>query len=661
MERLDKIFFLLALLIVLLVVCTAFKESRPSWVRYQEDYRRELVTRSGASRGAAMGIPLGIHQDWLQEFNRVDRCRTCHISINDPAFKDAPQPLTTHPQIHHMDFEAFGCTVCHNGQGRALNVEDAHGYAENWDYPILPPGFAQGKCGTCHLGRKVPEAPNLTRGRYLIERYQCASCHELGDFEPQIRHALDISGIGSKVGSGWLKAWLLRPVDYLPLTKMPNFHFTEREAEAIGAYLISSKDTMIEGLHLDPLSEEEEIRLIALGKKRFSQARCVSCHQVEGKGGTIGPDLGGISDKVAKEWLYLWLSNPKKLLLYTEMPSFSFPKEEIRALVEFIMAEFSLGNEYEPVEEMEKPSPDLIQEGRELVKKYGCYACHILPDDIVGGVVGPDLSEIATKPVSQIDFGRTAIEESLPNYLFVKLQAPRAFGKDLKMPDFELSVDDAAMITMALLGQARRGIKEKYFQKEIRRGEEFRPQGEIGRLIAEFECFSCHKIFGRGGTLAPELTYIGSQLQTPYLENFLINPDTIRPFLVERMPKLGLSKQQAGLFSDYAKMVLTTDVIPEMEISDSPEVIEAGRKLYYERYKCDACHLLDGKGGYYGPVLDKAGNRLKPGWIYARLLNPRILDSNAREPNLGISKMEALDLTAFIASRKPAPKKGKKP
>src|SRR5207253_2658470 len=53
---------------------------------------------------------------------RVDRCMTCHATIDKEGFEDFPQPYKTHPKLALMvgsnskhPMEKVGCTVCHAG------------------------------------------------------------------------------------------------------------------------------------------------------------------------------------------------------------------------------------------------------------------------------------------------------------------------------------------------------------------------------------------------------------------------------------------------------------------------------------------------------------------------------------------------------------------
>ena len=108
--------------------------------------------------------------------------------------------------------------------------------------------------------------------------------------------------------------------------------------------------------------------------------------------------------------------------------------------------------------------------------------------------------------------------------------------------------------------------------------------------------------------------------------------------------------------ADFVQNVLRDDRIPEEIFATRPtaEEVERGRKLFHERYGCQACHMIAGHGGYYGPMLDGAGARLTTGWIYTWLKGPQHLKPDAQEPDYGLDDADARDLTAYVASI-PAP------
>lgn len=66
------------------------------------------------------------------DIQQVDRCETCHLGTDKPAYtaSDIPREFRTHPRrdllLASHPPDKFGCTSCHQGQGRATNTEYAH-------------------------------------------------------------------------------------------------------------------------------------------------------------------------------------------------------------------------------------------------------------------------------------------------------------------------------------------------------------------------------------------------------------------------------------------------------------------------------------------------------------------------------------------------------
>jgi len=112
---------------------------------------------------------------------------------------------------------------------------------------------------------------------------------------------------------------------------------------------------------------------------------------------------------------------------------------------------------------------------------------------------------------------------------------------------------------------------------------------------------------------------------------------------------------QRAFIANFAENVLRDDSIPEEIFATAPprDLVERGRKLYHERYGCQACHMIGGQGGFYGPTLDAAGKRLKTGWIYAWLKGPQRWRADVREPDYGLDDADARALTAYVASLPP--------
>src|SRR5512140_1882054 len=126
-------------------------EQGVEWRRYQARFREiEKAAKNPHELAQAPAVD-GIRQVWLPDLGRVDRCATCHLGIDDAAYRRAPQPfrthggtwLTTHPT------ERFGCTACHDGQGQATDYRNAAHVAIPFvERPLRPLETIEANCGS---------------------------------------------------------------------------------------------------------------------------------------------------------------------------------------------------------------------------------------------------------------------------------------------------------------------------------------------------------------------------------------------------------------------------------------------------------------------------------------------------------------------------------
>jgi hypothetical protein len=146
LTRMKLILLASSLAFLAFLLLAAFQENfTAEWRGHQSAYAVALRARS--SGPTSVSYPLEVRQLYLAALNRTDRCITCHAGIDNPAFHDAQQPLQAHPgellKSHPPD--KFGCTICHQGQGRAIdkfaahaNSLDEHGHNLSfWEEPLL--------------------------------------------------------------------------------------------------------------------------------------------------------------------------------------------------------------------------------------------------------------------------------------------------------------------------------------------------------------------------------------------------------------------------------------------------------------------------------------------------------------------------------------------
>lgn len=590
-----------------------------------------------------------VQQLLVDSLDRVDRCTSCHIASTRSGFENAPEPLRSHVggDLQEHPPERFGCTICHGGQGRATRLPAAHGFVRHWRQPLLAGDLVGGRCAVCHRGDDVPGEPYAGAGRRLFVEAGCQGCHEVdGVSAPRIGPPL--GSVGRKVRPRWLAWWLRDPKAYLPRTRMPNFLLSDQEIADLSAFLLSlPADSVPEPVTIAASSPD----VVKRGEALFRESRCISCHGVNGRGGTIGPDLGRISSKIRPAWLADFMRNPARLHPGTRMPRYRFTEGELADLVAYVSSELRDFDEdgWPPPPTV----PGRVAEGRRLVRSYGCFGCHLIPPFEQTGRVGAELTDYADKEVDRLDFGlRRDVPRSWRAWTEVKLREPRSFRDGLKMPDFAFSAYERFSL-LTYLGSLAEETPPVEYLREVPASNLYEPEGRFGKLATDLSCLVCHTIRGRGGSLAPDLSREGSRVRPTWLRRFLDRPDTIRPYLEERMPRFRLDREEIEVIATYMENVLVDSTVPTTlfrrdEIT--PALVEQGRNLYYSTYACDSCHQVGTKGGAIGPDLTLAARRLTEGWIYAWLRNSRKLDPKAPEPAYELTDEEARAVTAFLLS-----------
>ncbi|OGU76323.1 MAG: hypothetical protein A2V93_06245 [Ignavibacteria bacterium RBG_16_34_14] len=599
-------------------------------------------------------VSIGLKQIWVRDLDRIDRCVTCHLGIDNSKLETAGQPFKQHSKIYH-DIEKFGCTICHEGQGLATEYEEVHLPTKFWDRPLLPKKYIQSSCGKCHINENLNSTHLLNFGKELITDLNCAGCHNIPEAEKNFVPALD--GIGSKIiDSNWLVNWLKNPVKFQPDTKMPNFLLTDLEAKILTDFLLSFK-SFRNGVTLEPLPEvynknKNKEDFITLGQTRFREARCISCHAIEGKGGKLAPDLLKIASKTNDIWIYNYLKNTKRLQPEVEMPQYGFSDEEVAAVTAYMVSEFVDWDAEEDTGSVHIPLADFYEKGLALFNKYNCSGCHQLSAKGINQNTGPDLTEIGSKKIYQIDWGKTNVTHTVYDYIENKVRIPREFGGNTRMPQYNLTKSKVEAITAYLLSLKEEKLPVNFIHKTDKK-HEISLQGEVGRIFNKYACLKCHSLNNSDGAIAPDLTIVGSQLKTDWLRSYFKLPYSIRPIVEERMPNLFISKEEVEILINYFNVTLLDDSlsIPVNWIPDTKSE-ERGSGLFFERYGCQSCHIIKGKGGYVGPPLDKAGSRLKSGWIYNWLMNPQKYKPKTIEPRTGMPIQDALDITTFLMSLK---------
>jgi mono/diheme cytochrome c family protein len=270
-------------------------------------------------------------------------------------------------------FSDFGCTVCHDGQGRGLDKADAHGEDVSWPYPMLgytiqshwKTGIAphvhgkeyiQANCAQCHTDKNFAGTPQVTGGRELFFKAGCFGCHRIEGLSSG-KLGPDLTEVGKERKLDYLWGHIVNPRDYAPTSIMPQFKLSDDDRRALVIFLKSRRGTTATENSVDrykmdtsatpPVAEsvaavDAQIKSAstsaARGEQLFQGYACLSCHKMGDRDGGIAPDLsyeGLIRDQV---WLMDHFKDPKSRTPDSNMPAFGLPDADFNDMSAYLMA-----------------------------------------------------------------------------------------------------------------------------------------------------------------------------------------------------------------------------------------------------------------------------------------------------------------------------------
>jgi mono/diheme cytochrome c family protein len=657
-----RAFGTLGLILLLLLAIVPARDYFREWYRYQKGYLRLIRGRDDAVT-LERRFQGGVHQTWIPELAVVDRCASCHVALKETALRTVTtQPFRPHPMIPHA-LDEFGCVMCHRGQGVATSVEEAHNSTKAWEQPALPARYFESSCGQCHAD-KPSGMPRLTAGRALLARNGCVHCHVLTlpdgsrlaptDDPPSLKH------FAEKTTREWVYAWIKNPQAYSGTATMPNFQLSDADARDISAFLMAQStplaDSGASGQSAPAALSDADAQA---GASAYGESFCASCHAIQNAagllvGGDLGPELTRIGSKVKPGWLREWIRHPKQYDPETKMPRFRFDDMQLSLITGFLASKTD--PDFTANVRLEAATSQQAAHGKLLVTEIGCAICHEINGVRKSEDFAPNLTLVGSRPLEKIVFLQ-GMPRALPAYIEAKIKQPRSFGSALKMPQFTLATAQVDDLVTALLAQTDRAATLPVRLRIAGHATStYEPAGAAGRLMHDLNCFSCHSINGRGGDMAPDLSWEGSAAQRDWLLKFFKNPNTLRPALIRRMPKFNLNDQEASTLTDYILAVYQTPAFDRdsMQPASDQATVERGRQLFYSKYACQACHIVDPQKdkGYIGPTLTQVGSRLNATWVFQWLKAPQTLRSGTLEPDWQMSDADARSLTAFLMTQK---------
>ena len=467
----------------------------------------------------------------VAEANIVDRCESCHMGTREP-IKITPVDMTlkgkkpdayaeafvSHPDkelLGSHDPEKFGCSACHQGNGRATtSVEKAHGNYEHWLWPLFPKANVEAGCQTCHAADMVLVSGNvgnvISEGKDLFRQRGCVGCHR---YEGYDREPEDLASLQQQ---------------------LKQFESDKKDNSKQAAYLMKQADNAATNEEANQLNQMAVALRVTNSQidGRIQQLDFQS-HSLMQDMKKVGPNLKDIRLKLNKNWIPVWLKKPTDFRPTTKMPNFRLTDHQIQAISAYIwQSAFT-----DPVPKQKTGNAD---HGKELFETRGCLACHSIGEgnNMLGGTFAANLTREGEKanydylvrwihnarqrtrpycPYEKKDIGPEDYAKKGVPYVFdlQHSQCPND-GHELQvqnmtvMPSLRLSEADAQDIATYLMAQKKQE-PSSYPDASFMDDPKLAAEGKT--WVRHFGCSGCHEISGfeGEGRIGTELTFEGSK------------------------------------------------------------------------------------------------------------------------------------------------------
>ncbi len=349
----------------------------------------------------------------------------------------------------------------------------------------------------------------------------------------------------------------------------------------------------------------------ARGQLLFVSKGCVECHAVRGAGGRIGPDLGRSAVKgsfyeiVAAMWNHARTMDEKMNELRLVRPRFE--ENQLSDLLAFL---YFLNYFDEPGD---------AKSGKSLFAEKHCIECHAIGKE--GGHAGPRLDAFprGTPPLQ--------MAQDLWNHGPVMTSMMRARG--LEVPTFR--GNEIVDLFAYVRGQGqRRAVRAFKSAGDPVKGK---------KVFANKGCIRCHAVFGRGGSIGPDLGRAELRGSVTQLAGRMWN----------HWPVMSGTMQSMGMSTPVFRDEELADVFAYLFVSryDAAESTpDRGYAIYREK-RCVSCHGTRGEGGI-GPALapitggkskEEIAHRM---WNHAPEMRARMNDRQIPWPRFTADELAAL-------------------
>ncbi|MGA9997655.1 MAG: c-type cytochrome [Pyrinomonadaceae bacterium] len=441
----------------------------------------------------------------------------------------------------------------------------------------------------------------------------------------------NLKDVRLKLRKEWIPVWLQNPQAFRPGTKMPTFWRIDgegnrrsedndresNERKAIAAYLWQ------EGFDGKVPEQKKEQGNAGHGKELFESRGCLACHSIgqgdDAVGGTFAANLSRVGDKANFDYIVRWIHNPRErwapycpkekrdltsedyqknnkpfvfdtdhstcpndgaelqVQNMTVMPNFRLSESDARDIASYL---FSLSGDATYPDASFMDDANLKEQGKTLIKQYGCAGCHEIKGFEEEQRIGKELTAEGSTPIERLDFALMTKDAEDGNdplnlhpkekgeewynhrgFFEHKLADPSVYdrGKEkdpkdqLRMPKPYLTDEWRTALTTFLLGSVGpegASVPESAFYKPLDRRKDIQ---EGWWVIKKYNCMGCHNVqVGQRSVLmdlAQYQTPDGKDQLPPRLtsEGARVNPEWLLRFLHD--PSLSDEKNAGGTAS----------------------------------------------------------------------------------------------------------------
>ncbi len=509
-----------------------------------------------------------------------------------------------------------------------------------------------------HIPDANDNAELFTRGEQLYTALRCNACHKNPSPLPS-QNGPALTRLKDNIHPEWL-------IDYLALApalrnesessskgnespirrRMPHLGISREEAYRIAAALLADSEVSpTPNEYTQPIAKENKKGEpparnrpdVNEGKALFFTVGCIACHQIDGVGNQSlfdGGDLSQLMRKRTSNFVTRWLENPAFANADHRMPVFELTPLERADLGVFLQS--LTGQSQSPkVSEPIAEEPHMVSEGKALLHKYRCSACHRLPQ--------PSANPVPVNPLSSESRWTEGCMADTP--------------QNASVPHYELSLRDRAALRAFGLAFAGAGALSHRGQLELLKNN----------------CLGCHArgnepgLFGLANALIESEPDIASQLSTivpPSLNSVgdKLKEDVLsaningklprrRPWLKVRMPRFRFDDLALNAIADH---FVVSDRVPDLQRQPPKLPDDSALRLAVERlvtsdgFGCQSCHKIGSAEpalasiNARGTNLTQLGQYIRPQWFRRWLKNPARIAPRTEMPAIQIPIRDVL-------------------